>query len=458
MVSIKKKLGIILTSSFFVLMLLILIFVNLTVNNKFNKYLMDIEDGRNERIVKYFEEVYKKEKHWDKKSVKEIKYDSKIEDYYITLLDNDKNIIWSTVPKDAVKFNKKMFNSKKNTYLFKNFSLKNNGKVIGYVRIGYNSSGTIYKENQNFRLAINRSIVISGIISILIIVIVSFYISKEFSKPIKDISNMYFSLSNGDFDVRSNIKTNIIELEKLKIGINLLAEKLKQQDMLRKRLVSDISHEIRTPLNILENNLEAMIDGYFEVTNERLVSLNEEVIRFGKLLNNLNVLRGFEEESLSLNFTKIDLNQLLKNIYYDFALYAEEKNIKLIYNLGLEKEYFILGDKDKLKQVIINILSNSFKFMSKGGTIVLSLYEKNKKIIVSIEDDGIGIKKEDLPFIFERFYRADKSRNKIEGMGLGLTIIKKIIQLHSAAIQVESEEGKGTVFTILFNKLDKNSI
>lgn len=458
MVSIKKKLGIILTSSFFVLMLLILIFVNLTVNNKFNKYLMDIEDGRNERIVKYFEEVYKKEKHWDKKSVKEIKYDSKIEDYYITLLDNDKNIIWSTVPKDAVKFNNKIFNSKKNTYSFKNFSLKNNGKVIGYVRIGYNSSGTIYKENQNFRLAINRSIVISGIISILIIVIVSFYISKEFSKPIKDISNMYFSLSNGDFDVRSNIKTNIIELEKLKIGINLLAEKLKQQDMLRKRLVSDISHEIRTPLNILENNLEAMIDGYFEVTNERLVSLNEEVIRFGKLLNNLNVLRGFEEESLSLNFTKIDLNQLLKNIYYDFALYAEEKNIKLIYNLGLEKEYFILGDKDKLKQVIINILSNSFKFMSKGGTIVLSLYEKNKKIIVSIEDDGIGIKKEDLPFIFERFYRADKSRNKIEGMGLGLTIIKKIIQLHSAAIQVESEEGKGTVFTILFNKLDKNSI
>ncbi|WP_050607984.1 sensor histidine kinase [Clostridium niameyense] len=457
MVSIKKKLGIILTSSFFVLMLLILIFVNITVNNKFNKYLMGIEDGRNERIVKYFEEIYKKEKHWDKNSVKEIKYDSKIEDYYITLLDKNKNIIWSTVPKDNIKFNKKILNSRKDTYSFKNFSLKNNGKIIGYVRIGYNSSGSIYKENENFRLDINRSIIISGIISILIIVIVSFYISKEFSKPIKDISNMYFSLSNGDFDVRSNIKTNIIELEKLKIGVNSLAEKLKQQDMLRKRLVSDISHEIRTPLNILENNLEAMIDGYFEVTNERLVSLNEEVIRFGKLLNNLNVLREFEEESLSLNFTKIDLNQLLKNIYYDFAWYAEEKNIKLIYNLGLEKKYFILGDKDKLKQVIINILSNSLKFMPKGGKIILSLYEKNKKIIVSVEDNGMGIKKEDLPFIFERFYRADKSRNRIEGMGLGLTIIKKIIQLHLATIQVESEEGKGTTFTIFFNELDKNN-
>lgn len=260
------------------------------------------------------------------------------------------------------------------------------------------------------------------------------------------------SLSEGNFNAKSSKESNIKELESLRNSINILAEKLKYQDMLRKQLVSDISHEIRTPLNVLQNNLEAMIDGLFPITAERLNYLNEEVIRFGKLLNNLNALKEFESESIKFNFETIPLNELINAIYLDFIMEAKIKNIKLNYNVQLKQEYLITGDKDKLKQVFINLLSNALKFTKSDGEININLYGDDEEAIVEVEDNGIGIKKEDLAFIFERLYRGDKSRHETEGRGIGLTIVKNILQLHSARIEVESEEGKGTIFKVYFTK------
>ena len=131
---------------------------------------------------------------------------------------------------------------------------------------------------------------------------------------------------------------------------------------------------------------------------------------------------------------------------------AENKNIELYYNIEPDKDYIIMADKDKWKQVFINLISNALKFTKKDGKISIDLYSGNKNIIVKIKDNGIGIKKEDLPFIFERLYRGDRSRNQTVGNGIGLTVVKNILQLHSASIDVESEEGKGTVFSVFFNK------
>ena len=112
----------------------------------------------------------------------------------------------------------------------------------------------------------------------------------------------------------------------------------------------------------------------------------------------------------------------------------------------------ILGDKDKIKQVIINLLSNAVKFTKEKGKINIALKESDEKVILQIEDTGFGIKKEDLPYIFERLYRGDKSRHEIEGSGIGLTIVKNILTLHDADIKVKSKEGIGSVFTVYFNR------
>ena len=129
---------------------------------------------------------------------------------------------------------------------------------------------------------------------------------------------------------------------------------------------------------------------------------------------------------------------------------------KLIMNKEKNEDFIVLGDYDKLKQVFINLISNAIKFTNINGTVLINITSNINSVIIEISDNGIGIKKEDLPFIFERMYRGDKSRHKIEGSGLGLTLVKKILTLHSGTIDVESKENKGTKFTICISKDSKN--
>ncbi|KOA21450.1 signal transduction histidine-protein kinase BaeS [Clostridium homopropionicum DSM 5847] len=453
MQTIRRKISIFFILCSICAILLCTLFVNLTINNKFNEYMINTQNKRYERIISFLQETYKREGKWTENSGVELIHEAYMSNYCLTLLDNNKKVIWGMDPND-IRNNlhfKNMNVKEAGIYNSKTFEIKVGDKIAGYVDIGQYSSVLLTEDDVNFKISVIKSIIASGLVTLAIIIIISLYISKQLAAPIKDVANMSMNLSEGRFDTKSTIKSDIKELENLRKSINVLAEKLKNQDIIRRRLVSDISHEIRTPLNILQNNIEAMIDGVFPVTNERLNYLNEEVVRFGKLLNNLNLLKEFEEESIKLNFEKISLKDLIEDIYNDFYMAAENKGIDLILKLDNYSEYYITGDKDKLKQVFINLISNAIKFTEKGKNICISLKYERDKVIAEVKDNGIGIKEEDLPFIFERLYRGDKSRHETQGNGIGLTIVKNILQLHLANIEVVSKEGKGTSFKIYFN-------
>lgn len=454
MQTIRKRLSILFFICSISAILLIIISVNWAISNKFNKYMVETQNKMYERIVDHFQEIYKKQGQWSKDSGVELIHEAYMSNYCLSLLDSNEVPIWGMDPEDISNdYHLDSMNMKdKGLYKSKRFEIKVDNIVVGYVDIGQYSSVLLSEEDVNFKASINRNIIGSGIITLLIIVVLSLYFSKQFSTPIKEVANLSVSLSKGDFETKSDTKSNIQEIENLRQSVNVLADKLKYQDSLRRRLVSDISHEIRTPLNVLQNNLEAMIDGVFPVTTEKLNNLNEEVIRFGSLLNNLNVLKEFEDESIKLNFTEIFMNDFVKDICEGFYRAAESKSIKLFCNVDEEDGYYITGDKDKLKQVFINLISNALKFTEPKGVVNVSLFGDGKNVIVEVKDTGIGIRKEDLPFIFERLYRGDKSRHQIEGNGIGLTIVKNIVQLHEASIDVDSIEGEGSTFRVQFNK------
>jgi signal transduction histidine kinase len=450
--TIRRKLSIILVASSVIAILLTSIFVNLTITNTFNKYLIDNQKKRDARIVEYFQVIYKRDGKWSKDSGTEMMHEAYMSNYCLTLLDSNKKEVWAMNPNDiSEQAHEALLNSKNNgIYATKSYEIKSGQKSVGYVVIGQYSPVLLSEDDVNFKTSVNISISVSVIVTLLITILISLYISRQFSIPIKAVSDMSVNLSKGDFNSRPYNKSNITEIESLQTSINTLGEKLKQQDLLRKTLISDISHEIRTPLNVLQNNLEAMIDGVFIVTTERLISLNDEVIRFGKLLNNLNTLKKFESEEIPLMFEDIDVKEVIYSVCEDFSSVLKDKNIVLDCKVNNNKDYIILGDKDKIKQVFINLISNAIKFNKENGYILVDISKSDSNIIISVKDNGIGIKKEDLPFVFERLYRGDKSRHEIEGNGIGLTVVNNILLRHDASIEVKSEIDKGSEFIVKF--------
>lgn len=451
--SIRRKIGILLTVSSAAAIFLIMIFVNFTMNSIFEEYMLDVQNKRYETITTYLEEEYAKNGEWTEKTGIELMHNAYMSNYNLTLYDRDNKAIWGMNPNDIrnkVNLGNMMVQDQ-GVYTTKKFELHFENEIVGYVEIGQYASLLMTEEDVKFKSSINKSIAVSGALTVIIITIMSLYFSKQFSAPIKEVANMSVKLSKGEFEAKTSVTSDVKEIEDLRSSVNILADKLNKQDMLRKRLVSDISHEIRTPLNVLQNNLEAMIDGVFPVTSERLSGLNDEVIRFGKLLNNLDILKEFEAESMKLSFHALKLERLLENLMAELMMEADSRNIELSFSKENEKSYIVSGDEDSLKQVFFNLIHNAIKFTGKSGKVSVNLYRRNTKIYVEVKDNGMGISKDDIIYIFERFYRGDKSRHEIEGSGIGLTIVKNILDLHGARIDVKSNEDEGTVFTVIFD-------
>lgn len=450
MQSIRRRFTLILIICSLLGISLVAIFANITMKSKFDEYLVGVQEKRDTRIVEFLEGNYKNNNKWTSNSGVELIHEAVMGNYCLILYDKNDNVVWGMNPKDIKESEhlKNMNTNDKGIYTSSKKDIIVDNNIVGHVEIGQYSPILLSQDDVDFKLALNRSIIIGAFISFVIIVIISVYISKQFSTPIEEVDRLTTEISMGNFNLITKNKTKIKEIFNLQKSINILSKKLSSQEMIRRRLVNDISHEIRTPLNILQNNLEALIDGILPITTERLNSLNDEVIRFGKLLNNLDVLKEFEVDDLTLILEKISLKEIVETVVSDFKISADEKNIKLNIEVDKKNNFFIIGDKLKLRQVIINLISNAVKFTESSGEVFIKLYLKDGKTYIAVKDTGIGIKEEDIDFIFERLYRGDKSRNLTFGSGLGLTISKKILDLHKAKIEVKSEVNKGTTFTI----------
>lgn len=463
--TIKTRLGILIFISVLAAISSTAILVNFTIDRKFNQYLETNQEKRNEFIVSYLREVYEKNGGWNSNSGVELIHEAYMSKYCLTLKDSEKNVIWEMSLKSSEReiHSDKSYSENEGLYQTQTFEIYSDNVLVGYVDVGQYSSVLMTEEDIEFRSSINKSIALSGLLACISVMMFSLHFSKQLSSPIVSVARIASLMSRGIFDAKSEVNSNISEIDSLNRNIGILGKKLKYQDEIRSRLVSDISHEIRTPLNILQNNFEAMIDGVLPVNNEKLAYLNEEVIRFGKMLDTLNTLKKFESESLKLELEKVCLSDLVKSTVQEFKQMAVIKEIELSYSIESGSDHSVIGDFIQLKQVLINLLSNALKFTECGGRVNVGLQYDKRKTVLLVEDNGLGISKKDLPFIFERLYRADKSRKSAEGNGIGLSIVKNILNLHNAEISIKSIDGLGTTAKIVFlefpsSKLARNSL
>ena len=457
----NKKLILSLVSLIIIVILSIALSINSVFNKKFEQYIIRNNENEISNIIDSIRSKYVNGE-WELSSIQQIGEDAISNGIFVDLYDKDSNLVWG-----AMTYNKNMchmvmgsiennmnymINKNKSNYTEKLFEIKNlDNEIIGNIKIG--SYGLLYymDNDVDFLKEINKVITSIGIVMVLITIFIAILISNNISKPVEVVSNMANLIGDGDYDNKIDYDSNIVEIDVLIKSINNLSAKLEEQENLRKRLTTDISHELRTPLTSIQTHLEAMIDGIWEPDTERLNSVNEEVIRLTNLVNQLQNLAKFDSEKSKLNLAKVNVKNLIMNVVYNNQGKALEKNINIECDLESIDSYL---DKDKISQVIVNLLSNAIRYTNNGGKIFISSYKENNNLKIQFKDNGIGIPKENIKYIFERFYRVDESRSKnTGGIGVGLTIVKSIIDLHQGPIEVRSELNKGSEFIVILPNL-----
>lgn len=285
-----------------------------------------------------------------------------------------------------------------------------------------------------------------GIISIVFAAIAGIILAGKISVPVKAATRAAKDIARGNYNNRINTDICTMELSELGNAVNHMAESLDNQEMLRRRLTSDVAHELRTPVANVSSNIEAIIEGVLEPTNERLSSCYNELERITGIITELEKLRQIEGENMILHIGHVDIYELAKEVKLIFENEMSKKNIRCDI---IGEHIDVCVDKDKMSQVLNNLISNAVKYTDNYGNIQITVIQENENVVITVEDNGCGIDDNDIQYIFERFYRIDKSRNRSTGgAGIGLTITRAIVQLHGGTIHVESKKGVGSLFKV----------
>ena len=285
-----------------------------------------------------------------------------------------------------------------------------------------------------------------GIISIVFAAIAGIILAGKISVPVKAATRAAKDIARGNYNNRINTDICTMELSELGNAVNHMAESLDNQEMLRRRLTSDVAYELRTPVANVSSNIEAIIEGALEPTNERLSSCYNELERITGIITELEKLRQIEGENMILHIGHVDIYELAKEVKLIFENEMSKKNIRCDI---IGEHIDVCVDKDKMSQVLNNLISNAVKYTDNYGNIQITVIQENENVVITVEDNGCGIDDNDIQYIFERFYRTDKSRNRSTGgAGIGLTITRAIVQLHGGTIHVESKKGVGSLFKV----------
>ena len=276
-----------------------------------------------------------------------------------------------------------------------------------------------------------------------------FTLYMRFGQPLSDMFNAIDSVAEGNLSVRVKESKSDMFSELVK-RFNKMVEELERAEQQRRNLTADIAHELRTPLHIIQGNLEGVLDKVYEATPEHINNTLDETKLLARLVEDLQTLSLAETGQLPLHPTRFLLADLTDDLTSSFSAQAASQGLDLTVQ-NADPDQTITADYDRLNQVLTNLISNALRHTPSGGKISIeaeSIQGQERSVRIKVKDTGSGIASENLPFIFDRFWRGDKSRTNRSNSGLGLAISKQLILAHKGTIEVESEVGKGTMFVI----------
>lgn len=441
-----------------IIVALISVLANFMVDKVFSAYIKNVRENKSAEIVTQLSERYNSfTGGWRYDTLESIGAGALGNGLIIIIKANNGTVLWNAWEHNGgecssmlQKLSENMYSRYRSfygAYVEDSYEITVMDALAGYVVIGYYGPYYYTDNDLAFINAFNTMLTGVGAASLVIAVILGLFTSSWLSKPISKVVHFTEQIAGGNLRERVLVKSPTKEINEMAAAINHLAESLENVENLRKRLTGDIAHELRTPLFTLQSHIEAMLDGIWEPDRARLASCHDETVRLNRMVGDLKKLADFESENLTLDKTWFSLNELLQNIILNFEAEFIAKDITLSFNTGYNVQ--IYADKDKINQIFVNLISNALNYTEQNGSVEINVSASGGEAVVSVRDTGIGIPKGELPYIFERFYRTDKSRAKSTGgSGIGLTIAKSLVLAHEGGITVESEPGKGTEFTV----------
>lgn len=286
------------------------------------------------------------------------------------------------------------------------------------------------------------------------------YLSEKFKLIYKTIQNLKLTKEekrNNRLDMSGDILTNVEkEVQDWAEGKRSEIEQLRKMETYRREFLGNVSHELRTPLFNIQGYISTLLAGGLEdpnVNRSYLEKTEANIARMTEMIEDLEVISRLESGDMQLDESHFDLYSLCMEVYNHLEDFAKTKNISLIFGADTNLGQFVYADREKIRQVLVNLVTNSLKYGVENGRTKISIYDMVENFLVEISDNGIGIEEKHLPRLFERFYRVDRSRSRAEGgSGLGLAIVKHIIEAHEQTVNVRSTQGLGSTFSFTVKK------
>jgi two-component system sensor histidine kinase BaeS len=302
-------------------------------------------------------------------------------------------------------------------------------------------------EGAEFLANVQQAALIGVIIAGIVAILVGTWLFRQITRPLGDLRSAAQTLADGDLSVRIPV-SSADEVGKLSVAFNDMAAEIERHEALRRQMVADVAHELRTPLSVMRGNIEAMMDGLIRPSQDELSEVHDEVLRLGRMVEDLRTLSLADAGELDLVMELFDAGALAQTAVRRMAPLARERGVAIQGKVP-DRTVTIRGDEDKLLQALINLIDNGLRHASAGGKVEVEAGRTDGMVFLAVADDGPGIPDEELTKLFDRFWRGDKSRSRGGGgSGLGLAIVQQIALSHGGEVSVESSPSGGSRFVI----------
>jgi signal transduction histidine kinase len=440
--------------------LLVSALANGVLESSFRRYIGENQSKRSRQLAVMVGSQFLADGSWDEGGVSAIGINALEQGMIVKVTDRVGRTVW-----DATLHNNGMcqqmiahmaqnmesrYRNWRGGYTENSFPLRAGFNEVGAITIGFYGPFFLNDEDLSFINALNRLLLWVTLVVLALAIGIGLFMARGISVPLARVVAATQRIAGGSLDVVISERSRVREIAGITSAVNDLSRSLKVQEDLRKRLTADMAHELRTPLATLQSHLEALLDGVWKADKGRLGGLHEEVLRINRMVQDLENLARYESEVLKLEKRDVDLAALARGIVSNHEPQFHAKAVALRFvERGTGGNALTTVDPDKMSQAVINLLSNALKYTPEGGSVEVATATGPETSEISVSDTGIGISTEDLPMVFERFYRADSSRSRNSGgIGIGLAIAKAIVEAHGGRIRAESEIGKGSRFSI----------